>query len=237
MKTSSILTAMTAAVGIMSAASAYAAPTATYTMTGAVVTQKMSVSGCAAVKSAGLADVTFYDDKTFKIDRLDDAAVPGSGFTVYGTYATVPASSSYTVYMSLDNDVNTPDPSQPVPPGIGLPKLLDSLDILAKKTCGDKYTTPNPNTPPGGTLGETVKIVQPSILIKKSTMVVKNSTKSATLTLQMKGKSTNSFKLGKDGQPVPKVGSQSSTITLKGTVVEASGCEAGACSIATTVTM
>ncbi|HSC76851.1 MAG TPA: hypothetical protein VLB90_11520, partial [Pseudomonadales bacterium] len=79
--------------------------------------------------------------------------------------------------------------------------------------------------------GNSVVFNQPSILVTKGVMTVKNG--QATLNMILKGKQSNVFKVGK-----PKSGSVSSTTTIKGTVVRDVSCPPApaACSVAT-VTM
>jgi len=245
MKISSFFTAASALACMVSASAALAAPEPVYTILDGVIAQKQSISGCPTQKTSGLADVTFFKDdvdsslKTFTISRAADPLNGNPGFSVNGTWVAVPSKSSYTVYLSINNEVQQPDQAIPVvSPETTLTAFLDSLNEVAKFACSIKYPNPNPNVP-GEQLGDSVNILQPSILITKSVMTVKNSTGIATLSISLKGKQANTFKLDKLGQPVKKTGSQSSTITLKGNVLLGAGCDPinpGACSVAT-VTM
>lgn len=195
MKISPILTAATVFVAMTAATSALAAPV--YTMTDAVVTQKLSVSGCAAVSLGGLATVTFDEDGTYEVVR----DIPELPAPLIGTWSVVPSSSSYTIYMTPSNDDPSPLEEPPIPGSIG--DMYDAFDVVALANCQLKYPA------------ATVSIIRPSVIISKNAMVVKNADKSAVLTFTMKGKQQNTFK------GATKVGSFSTAITIKGTVVEA----------------
>jgi hypothetical protein len=165
-------------------ASSYAAPVAKYTMTNAVVTQKTAVSGCSALSTGGVATATFNEDV-------------GSGSKTYvisrtgypdqtGEWAVINSSSSYTVYM--------------LPDDAAMSSLFDAFNVAILANCQLKYPT------------ATVSVISPSVMVKKNTMIVKNSNKSAVATFQLKGKQENTFK------GTTKVGNFSSTITIKGNV-------------------
>ena len=225
MKTSSIITAATVLASMMAAASVSAAPVAIYTMNSSVVAQTLTVSGCAAMKTGGLSTITFNRDdvtqaQTFEMTRTGSGNDPLP--TLTGTWDVIAGSSSYTVYMSPYNSSVGPDPLAPAPAAPGLDVVLDALNVYAQANCSIKY----------GAAGNTVDFNQPSILVTKSFMTVKNTDNSATLTLSLKGKQTNSFKGS------IKSGAVSSTTTIKGTVTKDVGCPPApaACSVAT-VTM
>ena len=230
MKTSSIFTAATVLASMMAASAASAAPVVVYTMASTVVSQTLAVQGCKAMKTGGLANITFKEDdvtneRTFVIDRTtgntDNAVLPD----LEGTWSKVDGKSSYTIYMSPYNNSASPNPADPVPTTSGVGVLLDQLNIYAKANCAL-----NPKID-----GNTVEFNQPSILVTKAVMTVKNSDSSATLSLTLKGKQTNSFSAKTTDL---KAGSVSSTTTIKGTVAKDPGCPAApaACSVAT-VTM
>jgi hypothetical protein len=196
MKISPMLT-VAAVFAAVTASAPAAAADPVYTMTGAVVTSKISVSGCAALTTGGLANATFYDDGTYEIVR--DAV--GLTAPLIGSWSVVPSKTSYTVYMTPNNDAESPleEPSEPG----SIDEMFAAFDILALANCQLKYPA------------ATVSIIQPSVAISKNAMVVKNADKSATLTFAMKGKQQNTFK------GATKVGAFSSTIIMKGIVVEA----------------
>ena len=229
MKTSSLFTAATVLAAMMAAAPVSAAPVAVYTVTSAVVSQKLVVSGCSTMATGGLANITFYKDtatnpatQTFSIDRTIN-----SGNDVLpildGTWDEVVGTSTNTIYMRPYNSSVGPDPLEPTPPANGIDMVLDALNVYAQANCSIKY----------GAQGNSVVFNQPSILVTKGLMTVKNSTLQATLSMTLKGKQFNVFKVGK-----PKAGAVSSTTTIKGTVVRDGSCPPApaACSVAT-VTM
>jgi hypothetical protein len=228
MKTSSIFTAATVLAAMMVAAPASAAPVAIYTMNGTLVTQKLTVSGCASVKSAGVATITFNRDdappyaQTFTIDRTTGNTGNDVLPDLAGTWDVIAGSSSYTVYMNPYNTSVGPNPLDPPLAGPGIDVVLDALEDLGKASCSS-----NPKI-----AGNTLDFNQPSFLVTKAVMTVKNKDNSGTLSLILKGKQTNSFK------GTQKSGKVSSTTTIKGTVTKALTCPPApaACSVAT-VTM
>lgn len=202
MKSSSMFTAAAVFAAMTIAAPASAAPiAAVYTMTDAVVTQKLSVSGCKPATFGGTATATFFADNTYSIVRT------GAGDTVpaqTGSYSVVSGKSSYSVSMSPDDASSTAllgnysgmDTSAWFTPDAG------ALGALADANCKVKYPSAS------------MSILAPTVLASKNIMVVNNATKSAKLTYVMKGKQENTFKGAK------KVGSFGATITMQGTVVE-----------------
>lgn len=203
MKSSSIFTAAAVLAAMTIAAPASAIPAqALYTMTNAVVTQKLTVSGCKAATFGGTATATFFADNTYSVVRT------GASDTVpeqKGTFSVVSSKSSYSVAMSPDDasvaallgNYSGIDTSTWVTPVVG------ALSALAEAGCtAQKYPS------------ATMQVLAPTVLTSKNVMTVKNSTKSATLTYVMKGKQVNTFK------GAPKVGNFGATITMKGTVVE-----------------
>lgn len=230
MKTSSIFTAVTVLASMMAAASVSAAPVAIYTMTSSVVSQKLAVQGCKSMTTGGLATITFNRDdvtqeQTFSMDRATGNTGNDVLPVLTGTWDVIATSSSYTVYMNPYNSSVGPDPLAPAPAAPGIDVILDQLNIYAKANCAL-----NPKID-----GNTVEFNQPSILVTKAVMTVKNSDSSATLSFILKGKQTNSFSAKTTDL---KSGAVSSTTTIKGTVVKDIGCPPApaACSVAT-VTM
>ena len=183
---------MAAAASVL-AVDLYAVVAPVYTMTNAVVTQKTTLSGCSALSTGGEATATFYDDKTYLIQRTNPVFPDQTGI-----WAVINGASSYSVYMMPDD--------QP------LADFYNSMDIMVLANCQAKYTA----------YPVTVSIEQPTVLIKKNIMTVKNVDGSAVATFQAKGKQQNTFKRDKKtGNPVVKYGNYSTTVTLKGTVVQA----------------
>ena len=218
MKTSSIFTAATVLASMMVAVPASATLVPIYTMTSSVVSQKLQVSGCSTMVTGGLATTTFNRDdvtneQTFEIVRT---TLP----TLAGTWSRVSTKTGYTVYLSPYNTSVGSDPAEPALAGPGVDVVLNALNVYAKANCSVK----NPSA------GNTVEFNQPSILVTKSVMTVKNAGGAATLSLVFKGKQSNSIK-GK-----PKAGAVTSTTTIKGTVVNDPSCPIppAACSVATT---
>lgn len=201
MKSSTMFTAAAVLAAMTIAAPASAVPVAAvYTMTDAVLTQKLTVSGCKPATFGGTATATFFADNTYSIVRGGADTVPAQT----GSYSVVSSKSSYTVSMSPDDASLTAllgnysgiDTSAWFTPVVG------ALGALADANCKAKYPS------------ATVNVLAATVLASKNTMIVKNSTKSATLTYVLKGKQENNFKGAK------KVGSFGATITMKGTVVE-----------------
>jgi hypothetical protein len=203
MKSSSMFTAaaVLAAMTIAAPASAAVPAAAVYTMTGSVVSQKLTVSGCKAVTFGGVADATFFADYTYSVVRT------GAGDTVpmqTGTYYVQSGTSTYSVYMSPDDASRTAllGNYTGADTSAFYPDVVGALSALAQANCQLKYSS------------ATMTVLAPTVLTSKNVMTVKNSDKSATLTYVMKGKQENNFKGAK------KVGSFGATITMKGTVVE-----------------
>ena len=108
------------------------------------------------------------------------------GTVMTGTWAKVSSKSSNTFYLSINN--------------VSMGNLFSELDTQAKNNCDDKY--------PAMTY---VSIVEPTVLIKKDTIVVKIKNGAAKGTLQFKGKQQN------DSKGAPGVtGNISVKMTLKG---------------------
>ena len=204
MKTSSILNAAVASAFMLVAASVSAAPVQIYGMTAAVTSQKLTVTTCPAVKTTGVSDIQFFDDGTFKLQRDDFNTDPAHSVPeLLGTWNEVVGKSSKTIYMSIRNASIGPDGIPAVQVG-SIGQLLDAMQWYAQASCGTKYD---------GAAAATLSFNQPSILVTKSIMTVKNKTSAAKLTLTLKGKNLNNF-TGK-----VKSGSVSSTSTTNGTLI------------------
>lgn len=230
MKTSSFFTAATVLASMMVAASVSAAPVAIYTMTSTVVSQKLAVAGCKPMTTGGLSTITFNRDdvdqsQTFTMTRTGTGNDPLP--TLAGTWDVIAGKSDYTIYMNPYNSSVGPDPLAPAPAAPGVDVVLDQLEIYAKANCAL-----NPKID-----GTTVEFNQPSILVTKAFVKVKNTDNTATLSFTLSGKQTNSFSAKTTAL---KSGTVTSTTTIKGTVVVDPLCATpltpGACSVAT-VTM
>lgn len=139
-------------------------PNAEYTITSAVVTQQLNVSGCKALKTTTEGDITLYDDGSYVMYRDDWSPV-----TLTGSWAEVASKSSNTIYMSINN--------------ASMNNLFAEFDADATANCMAKY--------PALTY---VEISQPTALIKKNTLVAKIKNGAVKGTLQLKGKQTNDSK-------------------------------------------
>jgi hypothetical protein len=228
MKTSSFFTAATVLASMMVAASVSAAPVAIYTMTSSVVSQKLAVAGCKPMTTGGLSTITFNRDdvdqsQTFTMTRTGTGNDPLP--TLAGTWDVIAGKSDYTIYMNPYNSSVGPDTSADPLPTPGIDVVLDQLEIYAKANCAL-----NPKID-----GTTVVLNQPSILVTKAFVKVKNTDNSAKLSFTLSGMQTNSFSAKTTAL---KSGKVSSTTTIQGTVTKAPGCPAATavCSV-TTVTM
>jgi hypothetical protein len=163
----SLIVAPAVLAALLVAAPASAVPVAAvYTMTDAVVAQTLSVVGCSAMKTGGLATATFYADNTYTIVRTDVG--PGKLPTQTGSWDFLPAKKSYTVYMN--------------PSDSSLDSMFTSMDGYILANCQLKYPS------------ATVTVIAPSVQASKNTMIVDNVDKSATMTYKMKGLQENTFK-------------------------------------------
>lgn len=107
------------------------------------------------------------------------------GTVMTGTWAKVSAKSSNTFYLSINN--------------VSMGNMFGELDAQALSNCKNKY--------PAMTL---VSIIDPTVLIKKNTIVVKIKNSAATGTLQFTGKQQN------DSKGTPVTGNVSLKVTMKG---------------------
>ncbi|MBK8103316.1 MAG: hypothetical protein IPK30_08545 [Cellvibrionales bacterium] len=189
MKKTSIITAAVASFSLMSASTAFSATQIEVTGT---VNQSLAVSGCKTLSTPIQASVVFDDDGTYSITdtNASTTVLKGTWFKLAGKSPT-----TYTVYMTPD--VFAPAPDDPdvvasldptIPPPAGtLDDFLDSLQAaVGGMTCKIKT---------GGT--QSVTFVQPSTLIKKNTLVVKNGV--GTLNISVSGSQLNDF----SGPPKP----------------------------------
>lgn len=201
MKTIPMLTAAVMSVSMALATSSVFAATPVHTMATGAATQTLVVSGgCKTLKTTDTVTVTFFDDDTYTIVDSSAATV------LQGTWSRVDSGTSkYTLYMSPA--VFAPDPNtdrNATPPAAGtLEDFVSQLQIVGDSNCEVKFP------------GRDVNFVQPSSLVKKSSLVVTTKNNEGILTVQVKGKQTNNFY--KDGTIV-KPGSYSVTLTIKGTV-------------------
>lgn len=161
-------------------------PNPVYTITDAVVTQQLAVSGCKTLKTTTSGDITLYDNGSYVLYRDDWSPV-----ALTGAWAEVASKRKNTFYMSF----NTPS----------VLNLFAELDNDATANCQAKY--------PALTY---VSILQPSVLIKKNTIVVKVKNKAAKGTLRLIGKQSNDSKGVAPAAPV--VGSVKAKVTLAGTL-------------------
>lgn len=217
MNMTSILKTAVASASLMAASTVLAAPVVT--MTGVTATQQITMSGCKTLKTPVTVTVTFDDDGTYDIvDGSANTVLQGTWFKLSGKTPTSP----YTIYMAasvfapspFDPDVHaSPDPTIPPPAGT-LDDFLDQVKVTVENSMTCKLNT---KKPPLGT--QSVNLVQPSVLVATNTLKVTTAkdgvTKSGTLTFKTnKGKATTLF------SGSPKTGVFSTTLTIKGTVVE-----------------
>lgn len=198
MKISSILKATAAFAAIIATSASVAAPI--YTMTDAIATSTLKVSGgCKPVSLGGLADVTFEDDGTYILQReIAELPDPLIGTWVEPTIGKV--------FMAANNDNPSPFEDPRVPGSMH--DLFNAIDTVIQANCAL-----NPKI-----AGNTVVLVRPSVLITKNDMMIKvnkDGSKTGTLKFNLKGAQTNAFK----GSPAS--GTFSATITVTGIVTEA----------------
>jgi hypothetical protein len=201
MKSSSIITstAVLAVLAVLSAPASAAPVAAAFTMQNAVIKQSVSVAGCANLTTgtSGTATATYFVDNTYSIVRADSVLPIQTG-----NYAVTSTSSSVTLWMAPDQPsmdawfgaYNGLDTSNPTAGAM-------NVNILAN--CNLKYPS------------ATVSILAPTLVVSKTSLVIKNSTTAGTLTYAVKGLQLNTFK------GTPKTGSFKATITMKGFVTVA----------------
>lgn len=137
----------------------------------------------------GLKTVT-QGDITLYEDGSYQMARDDWGTIMTGSWAKVSAKSSNTFYLSINN--------------VSMGNMFGELDTQALNNCKLKYPSMT-----------NVSILEPTVLIKKDTIVVKIKNSAATGTLQFKGKQQN------DSKGVPAVtGNVSVKVTLKGLFVK-----------------
>ena len=218
MKKTSIITAAVASVSLMAASVVSAAP---ITMTGVTADQVLTLSGCKTYKVPSITVTVTLDDSDHTYTIKDSGAntvLKGTWFKLAGKTPTSP----YTIYMAADvfapapdnaDVMASPDPTIPPPAGT-LDDFLDQANGIAQNSMTCKLNT---KKPPFGT--QSVTLIQPSILVATNTLKVTTAkdgvTKSGTLIVKTNnGKATTLF------SGSPKTGVFSTTLTIKGTVVE-----------------
>ncbi len=194
MKMTSILTTVAASASLMMASTAFSATE--FSMTGAAAIQTLTWSGCKTLKTSDSPFTVTFDDAgspgdnmgTYSIvDSVANTVLQGTWFKLDGKTPTSP----YTVYLLPE--VYAPGPyDSPTPPAGALDDFLDQLEITAQSPAPAGMTCTIKN---GGSQAS-AKLIVPSTVIKKSTLVVKtlkDGSKSGTLTFQAAGKQASMF--------------------------------------------
>jgi hypothetical protein len=138
------------------------------TITDAVVNQTITVSGCAAAKSGGLGNATFFSDNTYTWATKDANGDPILSSS--GSYAVTSTKSGFTIYMEPDDASRATS--------------FARVEALALANCKIKKPTTS-----------TVDIIDPSVLTSKNSATVNSKGQPVILQLNMAGKQVNDSKV------------------------------------------